>query len=73
MSRPAVSHRGAEQATSSTSAAIARALVFDVDVDRHKRIDRYIDYFGGGRTVFALRRRVGEGPISLSDCEEASA
>jgi hypothetical protein len=45
MSRRPVRHPSAEQTTPSTS---ARALLFDIDVDRHKRIDRYIDYFGSG-------------------------
>ena len=32
------------------SIEIARARLFDVDIDRKKRIDDAIDYFGAGHT-----------------------
>lgn len=37
-----------EQARPNASAAIARAHLLDIEVDRPKRIDQYIDYFGAG-------------------------
>jgi hypothetical protein len=37
-----------EQARGNTSAAIARAHLLDIEVDRPKRIDQYLDYFGSG-------------------------
>jgi hypothetical protein len=33
-----------------TSGAGARAHLLDVELERPKRIDRYIDYFGGGKS-----------------------
>jgi hypothetical protein len=39
---------GAELAGRITAIEIARAQLFDVDVDRKKRIDDAIDYFGAG-------------------------
>ena len=44
MPRRSVIHLSTEQ----SSRGIARAYLYDVDVDRQKHIDRYIDYFGGG-------------------------
>jgi hypothetical protein len=45
-----------EPATSSAGTQLLRALLRRVDVDRPKRIDGYIDYFGKGRaTEGALR------------------
>jgi len=35
-----------EEARRNASAAIARAQLLDVDADRPKRIDQYLDYFG---------------------------
>ncbi len=46
MSRPPVTHLGAEQPNRSPSAGIARTSL--LEVDRQKRIDHYIDYFGNG-------------------------
>jgi len=37
-----------QQSRRNASAAIARAHLLDIDVDRPKRIDQYLDYFGGG-------------------------
>ena len=51
MSRRPVTHLTVEQSRRSASAAIARAHLFAVDVDAPKRIDHYIDYFGGGGSV----------------------
>jgi hypothetical protein len=36
-----------QQAGRTVSAAIARARLLDIERDRPKRIDQYIDYFGG--------------------------
>lgn len=45
-----------EQYRRSASAAIAHAHLLDVDVDRPKRIDQYLDYFGdGGKSGFSPR------------------
>ena len=46
-SRP-LAHVGAELSRRITALEIARAQLFDVDVDRRKRIDDAIDYFGTG-------------------------
>ena len=62
MSRRLAPHLSTKQATPSTSAAIACALLFDIDANRHKGIDRYIDYFGAGRTTVAPPAPCGEGP-----------
>jgi hypothetical protein len=48
MSRPPNALVSPEQARRNASAAIARALLLDVDIDRPKRIDQYLDYFGSG-------------------------
>jgi hypothetical protein len=48
MSRQPVTHLSARLSTPGASAGVTRALLFGVDIDRDKRIDRYIDYFGGG-------------------------
>jgi hypothetical protein len=45
----------------------ARALLFDVDVDRKKRIDDAIDYFG------ASRARVGRDPCGESWLDKAGS
>jgi hypothetical protein len=50
--RRPVAHLTVAQPRRRASAAIARAYLFDVD--RQKRIDHYIDYFGSG----GGRRRV---------------
>jgi hypothetical protein len=42
------SHRRAARSRSRLRARIERAFVFLVAGDRGKRIDRHIDYFGGG-------------------------
>lgn len=48
MPRRPLAHVGAELSGRITAIQIARAQLFDVDVDRKKRIDDAIDYFGGG-------------------------
>jgi hypothetical protein len=44
---------GAETSERIAAIQIARAQLFDVDVDRKKRIDDAIDYFGAGRIAVA--------------------
>jgi len=46
MPRRPLAHVGAELARRITAIEIARAQLLDVDVDRRKRIDDAIDYFG---------------------------
>ncbi len=48
MPRRPLAHVGAELSRRITAIEIARARLFDVDVDRKKRIDDAIDYFGAG-------------------------
>jgi hypothetical protein len=48
MPRRSLAHAHAELSGRITSIAIARAQLFDVDVNRKKRIDDAIDYFGAG-------------------------
>jgi hypothetical protein len=63
-----VTHLTVEQPRRSASAAIARAYLFAVD--RQKRIDQYIDYFGsgGGRRSVVTPDPCGE---SLLDADGA--
>jgi hypothetical protein len=49
--RPRVHVVGAELSGRITAIQIARAQLFDVDVDRKKRIDDAIDYFGARHIV----------------------
>jgi hypothetical protein len=44
--------------------AIARARLLDVEVERPKRIDQYIDYFGSGGKG---GRGVDQSPIGRED------
>jgi hypothetical protein len=46
MSRQPVTAVTPEENGRNASAAIARAQLLDVDADRPKRIDQYVDYFG---------------------------
>jgi hypothetical protein len=48
MPRQPLAHVGAGRSERSTRFEAARAWLFDVDVDRRKRIDAAIDYFGAG-------------------------
>ena len=67
MSRQPVTHLNAEQSRRSARAAIARAWLFPVDVDAPKRIDHYIDYFGGGlvRRSIVTPDRCGESLLDV--------
>ena len=62
MSRQPLIHRSADQSTPSVSVSIARTRLFVVDVDRKKRIDDSIDYFGNGgvRRVVVMADPCGE-------------
>lgn len=53
MARRPLSFVGAESSERISVIQIARAQLFDVDVDRKKRIDDAIDYFGAGRIAVA--------------------
>ena len=48
MSRRPVTPRSTEPSSPRARGGIAPARPFDVDVDRPKRIDHLIDYFGSG-------------------------
>lgn len=48
MSRQPNALASPEQAKGDERAAVARAYLLDVDVDRPKWIDQYLDYFGSG-------------------------
>ena len=62
MSRQPLIHRTAGQSTQSASGRTARTRLFVVDVDRKKRIDDSIDYFGHGsvRRVVVIADPCGE-------------
>jgi Tfp pilus assembly protein PilV len=51
--RPRAHVVGAESSRRITAIQIARAQLFGVDVDRKKRIDDAIDYFGAGHIAVA--------------------
>jgi hypothetical protein len=69
MRRRSLAHVDADELSRRlTSLAIARAWLFDVDVDRKRRIDDAIDYFGAGH-LDAARDPCGE---SLLDGTGAS-
>lgn len=51
MPRRPLAHVGAEVSGRITAIEIAHARLYDVDVDRKKRIDDAIDYFGGGTST----------------------
>jgi len=57
MPRRRLAHVDAELSGRITSLEIPRAQRFDVDVDREKRIDAAIDYFGAGHTGVAREVR----------------
>ena len=61
MSREPSAPGNPEQAKRNASAAVARSYLLDIEVDRPKRIDQYLDYFGsGGETrPFAEARAAG--------------
>jgi hypothetical protein len=58
MSHRPVAAVSSEEARRNASAAIARAQLLDVDADRPKRIDQYLDYFGEGSLSARLAPRV---------------
>ena len=53
MPRQPLAHAGAGRSGRITSIEIARARLLDVDVDKKKRIDAAIDYFGTGSSRLA--------------------
>jgi hypothetical protein len=55
MSRQPAAAVSPEESRRNASAAIARAQLLDVEADRPKRIDQYLDYFGGGGESFSPR------------------
>jgi hypothetical protein len=55
MPRRPLSFVGAESPERIAAIQIARAQLFDVDVDRKKRIDDAIDYFGAGQIAVARK------------------
>lgn len=61
MSRRSSAPVSSEQAGRNVSPAIVRAYPLDTELDRPKRIDQYIDYFGAGewKPSGALRDRSG--------------
>jgi hypothetical protein len=69
MSRRPLTHLSADESRRSTSAASVRAHLFDVDVDRPKRIDHYIDYFGhgGARRPVVTSTSYGEGLLDADN------
>ena len=58
MSHRPVTPDSPEQDGRSASAATARAQLLDVDADRPKRIDQYLDYFGESGPSVRLAPRV---------------
>ena len=55
MPRRPLSLVGTESSERITAIQIARAQLFDVDVNRKKRIDNAIDYFGAGQIAVARK------------------
>ena len=55
MPRRPLSFVGAHSSDRIAAIQIARAQLFDVDVDRKKRIDDAIDYFGAGQIAVARK------------------
>ncbi len=71
MSQPLI-HRSADQSPQSASVSIARTRLFIVDIDRKKRIDDFIDYFGVRRGV-VIADPCGEALLdALFDADGAS-
>jgi hypothetical protein len=64
--RPRAHVVGAELSGRITAIQIARAQLFDVDVDRKKRIDDAIDYFGAGH-IAAARQGVRRLRLARTD------
>ena len=55
-----------EDVRPNASVAIARALLLEIEVDRPKRIDQYLDYFGSGEES-GRPDRVKDGRHAVSD------
>ena len=55
-----------EEARPNASAEIARAFLLEIEVDRPKRIDQYLDYFGSGGES-GRPDRVKDGRHAVSD------
>ena len=55
-----------EEARRNASAEISRALLLEIEVDRPKRIDQYLDYFGSGEES-GRPDRVKDGRHDVSD------
>ena len=55
-----------EEVRPNASVAIARALLLEIEVDRPKRIDQYLDYFGSGEES-GRPDRVKDGRHAVSD------
>jgi len=66
MSRRSLTRSDAELSGRTTSIDLARAQLLDVDVDRKKRIDDTIDYFGV-RDLAAERDPCGESWLDEAD------
>ena len=55
-----------EEARPNARAAVARALLLEIEADRPKRIDQYLDYFGsGGESGRTDRVRDGRHAVSM--------
>jgi hypothetical protein len=71
MPRRPLARAGVELSGRLTAIQLARAQLFDVDVDRKKRIDDAIDYFGAGTSPSLGRmsgdssRRIATSPQTL--------
>jgi hypothetical protein len=64
MPRRPLAPADAESSERSTRIEIARTQLFDVDVDRKKRIDDAIDYFGAGQRAPNRTTAGDQGPIA---------
>lgn len=67
MSRRPASNVSPEQSERDASEAIARAQLLPVEADRPKRIDQYLDYFGGGGESFSPGLAPRDQPGSSAD------
>ena len=53
-----------EEARRNAGTEIARALLLEIEVDRPKRIDQYLDYFGSGGESRTDRVKDGQHAVS---------
>jgi hypothetical protein len=67
MSHRPVTAVAREENGRNASAAIARAQLLPVEADRPKRIDQYLDYFGGGGESFSPGLAPRDQPGSSAD------